>query len=321
MIALLLAPLALPWFLPPLARRTVARVRPEIALVTVTCATATLGVGVVACLGALLLPLALTIPPVTALAELIEPLDAGPRLPAMAVSALAAGTLALATVQGLRKAMREAARLRVAHGRTDGLPEAGGLCVVADPHPDAFALPGGLRREDRIVVTTGMLRALGPAEREALLAHERAHLAAKHHFYLGAAQLAGWCHPALAAVASQVSFAAERAADEAAARHCGDRAITAQAVGRAALAANRTGSHSGTPALTPGVATGPVPARVRALLVQAPVRRVVPALLAIVLVCATAGTLSLAGAAWLHHGIETAQGERPSDGSPSPTAR
>ncbi|WNI20928.1 M48 family metalloprotease [Streptomyces sp. ITFR-16] len=258
MIALLLIPLVLPWALPPLARRTVARVRPESALLTITCATAALAVGVVASLGALLLPLALAVPGVSALAEPVRPLGAGPRLPVPAVSALAAGGLALAAVRGTRKAVAEAARLRVAHSRADGLPDAGGLCVLTDPRPEAFALPGGPRREGRIVVTTGMLRALEPAEREVLLAHERAHLAGRHHFFLCAAELSGRCHPALASVAKEVSFATERAADEAAARHCGDRAIVARAVGRAALAANRARAAD-TPAPALGVAAGPAP--------------------------------------------------------------
>ncbi|MFI8888429.1 M48 family metalloprotease [Streptomyces sp. NPDC053813] len=79
------------------------------------------------------------------------------------------------------RAIAEASRLQAAQTRVAGVPEAGRLCVLNDPRPDAFALPGGLRRSDRIVVTSGMLRALGPAEREALLAHERAYLAARHH--------------------------------------------------------------------------------------------------------------------------------------------
>ncbi|WP_330234733.1 M48 family metalloprotease [Streptomyces sp. NBC_00566] len=313
MITLLLIPLVLPWALPPLARRTVERVRPEVALWTVTCATFALAAGVVASLGVLLLPLTLAFPPAAALAELIQPLDAGPRLLVLGLSALASGGLALAIYRVLRKAAVEVVRLRAAHSRIAGLPDAGGLCVLDDPRPDAFALPGGLRRADRIVVTTGMLRALGPVEREALLAHERAHLAAKHHLFLSAAQLAGWCHPALSSVTGHVSFAAERAADEAAARHCGDRDTTAQAVGRAALAASRARGTATTPALAPGAATGPVPARVKALLAPAPVRRVVPALLAMTLVCTAAGASSLAGAVWLHRGVEVAQGESPSD--------
>jgi Zn-dependent protease with chaperone function len=44
-----------------------------------------------------------------------------------------------------------------------------------------------------------MPRALEPAEREALLAHERAHLRGRHHVFLAAAELAALCHPALRA--------------------------------------------------------------------------------------------------------------------------
>ncbi|CAM5271822.1 hypothetical protein SALBM311S_05499 [Streptomyces alboniger] len=59
MIIALLVPLVLPWALAPLAHRTVERVRPEIALWAVTCASAVLAVGVMASLGVLLLPLIL----------------------------------------------------------------------------------------------------------------------------------------------------------------------------------------------------------------------------------------------------------------------
>lgn len=309
MIALLLIPLLLPWALPPLARRSVEKVRPEIALWAVTCATAALAVGVMACLGALVLPLILAVPPVGALADLTRPLAAGPEMLVLSISALAIGAFILAVVRTLSKAVVEASRLRAAQARVADLPDAGGLCVLNDPRPDAFALPGGRRRSDRIVVTSGMLRALGPMEREALLAHERAHLAARHHLFLSAAQFAGWCHPALSAVAGHVSFAVERAADEAAARHCDDRSLTAQAVGRAALAASGTARASATAPLTPAATTGPVLARVRALLVPTPVRRMVPAMLAMVLVCTAAAVTSLGGAVWLHHGVEIAQGE------------
>ena len=48
-------------------------------------------------------------------------------------------------------------------------PGAGGLVVVDDPAPDAYALPG---LSGRVVVSTAMLRALPAAERRALLAHE-----------------------------------------------------------------------------------------------------------------------------------------------------
>lgn len=312
MIALLIVPLLLPWLLPPFARRTAGRVRPEVALWTITTATGVLAVGVVACLGVLLLPLALTIPSLAALVHLIQPLRAGPALLALGASAVSAGVVAVIGVTVARRGLSEARRLRTAHGDVAHLPAVGGLCVLRDPRPDAYALPMGLRGGGRIVVTSGMLSSLEPREREALLAHERAHLSSRHHLFLAVAQLAGWCHPALAAVIPQVSFAAERAADESAARATGSRTLTAHAVGRAALAVTRGGARPGGSVLAPGAVTGPVPARVKALLTGAPVRRIAPALLAMALLCTAAGASSLAGAVWLHRGVEIAQGEPPS---------
>ncbi|MYX96596.1 M48 family metalloprotease [Streptomyces sp. SID486] len=312
MIALLLLPLALPWFLPPLARRAVTRVHPVAALRAITVSAVALAIGVLACLGALLLPVALAVPALAAVAHLVEPLRAGPRVLVLGVSAVAAGTFVVTCGTLARRIRSELRRLGAVRGDVAHLPHAGGLCVVDDPRPDAYALPGGLRGRARIVVTTGMLRALDAPEREILLAHERAHLAGRHHLFLAAVQLAGWCHPALAAVVPQVSFAAERAADEAAARATGDRKLAARAVGRAALAATRGPGPGPLPVVAPGVVTGPVPARVRALLLQAPVRRVAPVLLAMGLTCSVAAASSFSGAVLLHRGVEVAQGEVPS---------
>ncbi|MEU8792780.1 M48 family metalloprotease [Streptomyces sp. NPDC048643] len=311
MIALLLVPLVLPFALPPLARRVVDRIRPETALWALTSASAALAVGVLACLGVLLLPLALSVPAVAGLAHLVHPLDAGPAGPVLGVSVLAGAALAVLCVTGVRSALSEVRRLRAARLDIAGVPDAGGLCVIDDARPDAYALPGGRRGADRIVVTTGMLRALNPGERGVLFAHERAHLAGRHHLFLAAAQLAGRCHPALAAVTRHVSFAAERAADEAAARTAGDRTLTAHAVGHAALATTR--ARTVRPGFTPGAVSGPVPARVKALLTHAPARRLVPALLIVATVIGLAGGSALAGAVSVHRGVEIAQGELPSD--------
>ncbi|GAA3274897.1 M48 family metalloprotease [Streptomyces lavendulae] len=313
MITLLVAPLLLPWILPALARRTAEKVRPDIALRAVTLATASLALGVVACLGTLLLPLALRLPALADFAHLLHPVQAGPAVLVFCASMLAGGALAVSATAGARGAKAELMRLRAAQALVAGMPEAGGLCVLDDERPDAFALPGWMRRSGRIVVTAGMLRALDPGEREALLGHERAHLADRHHLFLSVAQLAGWCHPALAAVTPVVSFAAERAADEAAARACGDRRLAARAIGRAALASTSPRSGLQVPAAAARATTGPVPARVKALLAQAPVRRVAPALVAMGLLCTAAGASSLGGAVWLHRGVELAQGEHSSD--------
>lgn len=313
MIVLLVAPLLLPWLLPPLARRVAERVRPDVALWAVTAGAAVLALGVIACLGALLLPLALRLPALAGLAHLLHPLQAGPAALVFCVSTLAGGALAVTVTTASRGAKAELGRLRAARNLVAGLPVAGGLCVLDDERPDAFALPGGKRRTGRIVVTAGMLRALDAAEREVLLGHERAHLAGRHHLFLAVAQLAGWCHPALTSVTSAVSFAAERAADETAARACGDRRLAARAIGRAALATTARRRALRVPAVAARGTTGPVPARVKALFAPAPVRRVAPALLAIALLCGAAGASSLGGAVWLHRGVEVAQGEHPSE--------
>lgn len=115
MIALLLIPLVLPFALPPLARRLVHQVRPEIALWALTSASAALAVGVVACLGVLLLPLALTIPAVAALVDLIQPLEAGPGVLVLTLSAVAGGALAVTSVTAVRRTLSEVRRLHAAH--------------------------------------------------------------------------------------------------------------------------------------------------------------------------------------------------------------
>ncbi|MGW3248083.1 M56 family metallopeptidase [Streptomyces sp. NPDC001070] len=309
MIVLLLIPLVAPFALPPLARRTVERIRPEVALWAVTAASAALAVGVLACLGALVLPVALEVPVLASLADLVHPLDAGPPAVVRLVAVLSAGALTVCLSALCRAPAQLLGRLRAARADVARRSAAGDLCVVEDDHPDAYALPGGRRTPGRIVVTTGMLRALSPAQREVLLAHERAHLAGRHHWFLAAADLAARCHPALRAARSSVALAAERAADESAAAASGDRALTARAIGHAALAI--TASTSARPALAPGATTGPVPVRVRALLTQAPRRRVAPVLLAVLLLCAGTATAAMTGAVDLHRGVEVAQGELP----------
>ncbi|MEU6665709.1 M56 family metallopeptidase [Streptomyces sp. NPDC046727] len=145
------------------------------------------------------------------------------------------------------------------------------VAVLPDSTPYAYALPGG-RGRGRIVVTTGLLAGLAPAERRALFAHERAHLTARHHRHLLAAHLAARANPFLRPLRTAVVYTAERWADEEAARAVGDRRTVARAIGKAALLS------PGTPVPTPAAlaATGPVPRRVAALLAPAPVARTWP---------------------------------------------
>lgn len=179
---------------------------------------------------------------------------------------------------------------RGAHRALAGLPVTG-VAVLPDEVPYAYALPGG--RRDRVVVTTALLDRLEPAERRALFAHERAHLAARHHRFLLAVRLAARANPFLRPLSTAVSYTAERWADEEAARAVGSRRTVACAIGKAALVSR------GTPVATlAGFATpGPVPRRVAALLGPAPLVRRWPSLFTSVGLaawCAAAGTAASA---------------------------
>ncbi|MEU3499168.1 M56 family metallopeptidase [Kitasatospora cineracea] len=166
-----------------------------------------------------------------------------------------------------------------AGGAADGTPDgtqggtAGGdVLVVADDRPEAFALPGLRGAGGRVVVSTGMLRILGPAEREVLLAHERAHLTGRHRLLSAVVDLAGAVHPAVRGLGPALGFQLERWADEAAAARVGDRRLAAAALARAALAAGARPDLGPDRGPVLAVGTGPVPRRVAALLGPVPQR-------------------------------------------------
>ncbi|MFV6032090.1 M48 family metalloprotease [Streptomyces sp. NPDC056264] len=171
------------------------------------------------------------------------------------------------------------------------------VAVLPDRTPYAYAVPGGAVRggargtgrpgarghgrpkargggRGRVVVSTGMLAGLAPAERRALFAHERAHLAARHHRHLLTVHLAARANPFLRPLRTAVSYTAERWADEEAAAEVGSRRSVARAIGKAALLAPRAPAAA-LPALTGGDA-GPVPRRVAALMRPAPAGRAWP---------------------------------------------
>ncbi|MEG8274896.1 M56 family metallopeptidase [Streptomyces sp. AHA2] len=211
---------------------------------------------------------------------------------------------------------------RQAHRALAGLPDTE-VAVLPDAVPYAYALPpggrrggdgagrGGARRDGaapargtgpgrtsgrlrgagggRIVVTTALLQRLRPAERRALFAHERAHLAARHDRFLLTVQLAARANPFLRPLRTAVAYTAERWADEEAARVVGSRRTVARAIGAAALVSRGTPA----PTLAGLAAPGPVPRRVAALLGPAPaVRSWPPAFTAVGLAAwgAAAGT-------------------------------
>jgi hypothetical protein len=135
---------------------------------------------------------------------------------------------------------------------TDAAP----LEVLDGPSTDAFAVPG---RPGSVVIGEGLLSALEADERRVVLAHERAHLAHRHHWYLQVADAAAAAFPYLAPIADQVRYSTERWADEVAADEVGDRRLVARAILKAALA-----GVSDTP-LPAVAAIGHVRARVHAL--------------------------------------------------------
>ncbi len=184
----------------------------------------------------------------------------------------------------------------------------GDLLVVRDCDPHAFALPAWRKRAARVVVTTGMLRTLGPAEREVLLGHERAHLTCRHHPLSLIADLAAAVHPALRSLRPALDFHLERRADESAASSVGNRRLTATAIARAALAASTAEKQPENRGPLLAVGTGPVPQRVEALLRPVPVRpqshRTRAAVACLVTTVSVSALLGLALAYWLHEYIE-----------------
>ncbi|MEU5719327.1 M48 family metalloprotease [Streptomyces sp. NPDC020403] len=304
MLALLLVPLLLPFAAPPLARHILDRLAPAPALWALTSCALALAASCTIALGSLVLTGLLELPLFAALGDLIHPLPTPSGLPALPAAALATGALTLSACTLGRSALRQLGAFRVARAQANRRPTAGDLCVVESPHPDAYALPG---RPHRIVVTTAMLRSLDATERQALFAHERAHNSAGHHYFLAVAELTAHCHPALRALRADIRFAAERAADEAAATAVGDRGLTARAIARAALAGSTAPSTR--PAFAPGATTGPVPRRVAALLTPGrgrPRAALAVALAVGALLSAGATTTAVLG---VHHQVEVAQGE------------
>ncbi|MEW2118914.1 M48 family metalloprotease, partial [Streptomyces sp. NPDC005474] len=227
--ALLLIPLLLPWAVPPLARRILDRLAPATALWALTVAALVLAGACVAALGSLVLTGLLKLPAFAALGELVRPLRTPSGSLILPASAIATGLLVVGAWTFARSVLRQTRAFRTARAVADRQSAAGDLRVVDSAEPDAYALPG---RPHRIVVTTAMLRSLGPDEREALFAHERAHNAGGHHYFLAAAELAAHCHPALRPARAAIRLAAERAADEAAAAAVGDRRLLARAIAR-----------------------------------------------------------------------------------------
>jgi beta-lactamase regulating signal transducer with metallopeptidase domain len=311
MIYAVWVPLLMPFVAVPAARRLADALAP-LRAVRLLASTA---VGLALCstlaLVLLVVPGATQLSAVAAVGELVKPLAAAPAAVAVPLALAALALLSGCTAAVVRTARRHWVELQRA--RRSAECSGGELAVLRDSRPDAYALPALPGSPGRIVVTTGMLRALDPAERDALLAHERAHLAGRHHLFLAAAELAALCHPALRSLRAPMGYALERCADEAAAVAVGDRRVAARAIGRAALAARAAEGVRARPRVALAAAAGPVPRRVAALLGRATHRPGVGrAAAAALLACLIlSGAAALEATNDLHSSIEVAQGEVP----------
>jgi Zn-dependent protease with chaperone function len=135
----------------------------------------------------------------------------------------------------------------------------GGAAVVLDaPQPAADCVPG---RPAAIVLTSGALAVLDRAQLGAVLAHERAHLAGRHHLLISLSRGLAASFPGVPVFTrgpAEVARLAELCADDAAARRSGRPVLVA------ALLAMGTGTAVPAPALA--VTSGAVTTRVHRLL-------------------------------------------------------
>ena len=192
--------------------------------------------------------------------------------------------------RGVRRRLRALAALRRVGDRF-GAAES--LVILDLDRAEAFATPAG---PGRVYVTTGMLKALRPDERRAVLAHEFSHLAHRHTWWVLAGDLCAIVNPLLTPTARALAHAVERWADEDAARVVGDRRTVARAVARAALHANAGRAATVVMSGSTSAVGGRVPDRVAALLVPAPRPRPVPAfIVAALLLVSIASAVTVQG--------------------------
>lgn len=193
---------------------------------------------------------------------------------------------------GLWAATRQANSLRRAFRDSLAADAPAGICVVADGPPRAMAVPG---RPGIVLVSQSLLGRLDPAERAALIAHERAHLRHGHHWHRALVEVAAAINPLLRPVRGATILATERWADEEAARRTG-RSRTARALARAALLRSPAAPASAAAAMA--AASERVSARVIALMAEPVPAR--PGLLTLV-----AATLAVAAGLALAFGAGT----------------
>jgi len=310
MSALVYLPLLVPVLAAAAARPLAARLEPRLATWLLTATTVALAAFSTAALALMTASALARSPLLAAVGDYSQPaLRRGDPVPALA--GMAAALLLTAAAVAVAVVIRARARgLAESYRRAASMAPSGRVVVVPGHSIEAYALPGS---PGRIVVSGRLLDALNDRGRAALLAHEHAHLAGRHHLFTTVAHLAAAANPLLLPVARAVDYTVERWADERAAAITGDRRLVASTIGRVALLTTgpRPARLRATLAITGARSVslawaGPVPRRVAALLAPPPRRQL--ALLAIVAILILAAGASGAEAARdLHALLEFAQ--------------
>ncbi|RKS80049.1 peptidase M48-like protein [Motilibacter peucedani] len=177
----------------------------------------------------------------------------------LATCALVLGA-ALLAVTGALPAGCAAARDWWAAHRALGDRPAGGVLLLSDDAPEAYAVAGP---RSVVVVHTGLFDLLAEVERAVVVAHEQAHLARHHGVHVLAARTGAVLNPLLRPLVHAVHESVERWADEDAADRVGDRAAAARTVARASLARRRASTGGGHLAMSQGGAAARAAALVR----------------------------------------------------------
>src|SRR5580704_12389863 len=140
-----------------------------------------------------------------------------------------AGAVAARTVLTGMSHMRAAGQQALLHAETArlvGRPEPSlGAVLVEHSEPVAYCVAGRL---PTVILSTGALQALEPAELSAVLAHERAHLTGRHHRLLALARIGCLVLPFLPLMRdadAQVARLVEMLADDAATRTSDPRSL------------------------------------------------------------------------------------------------
>jgi Zn-dependent protease with chaperone function len=149
---------------------------------------------------------------------------------------------ALTSVGHLRAARRQARRHAQAARLVGRSEPALGAVLVEHSQPAAYCVAG---RPPTVILTTSALRALDPGQLDAVLAHERAHLAWRHHRLLAIARISRRAVPFLPLMRdaeAQVARLVELHADDVATRARDPRSLATALVILAAAAAAGPGS-------------------------------------------------------------------------------